>query len=92
MIGVFLGLNKAFDTVDHTIILKKLYAYGIRSNMHKWLTNYLTGRTQNVVYDGHKSSTLNLICGVPLGSISSPLLFIIYVNEIYNVSDLLCKY
>ena len=69
VIGVFLDLKKAFDTVDHTILLKKLYAYGIRSNAHKWLTSYLTGRTQYVVYDGHKSSTLNLTCGVPQGSI-----------------------
>ena len=59
--------------------------------MHKWLTSYLTGRTQYVVYDGPKSSTLNVTCGVPQGSILGPLLFIIYVNDICNVSDLLYK-
>ena len=91
VIGVFLDLRKAFDTEDHTLLLKKLYAYAIRSKAHKWLTSYLTGRTQYVVYDGHKSSTLNLTCGVPHGLILSPLLFIIYVNDICNVSDLLCK-
>ena len=67
MIGVFLDLKKAFDTVDHTIILKKLYTYGIRSNAHKRLTSYLPGRTQYVVYDVHKSSTFNVTCGVPHG-------------------------
>ena len=68
VIGVFLDLKKAFDTVDYTILLKKLYAYGIRGKAHTWLTSYLTDRTQYVVYDGHKSSTLNMTCGVPQGS------------------------
>ena len=58
VIGVFLDLNKVFDRVDHTILLKKLYAYGIRGKAHTWLTSFLIGRTQYVVYDGHKSSTL----------------------------------
>ena len=61
------------------------------SNAQKWITSYLTGRTQYVVYDGHKSSTLNLTSGVLQGSILGPLLFIIYVNNICYVSDLLCN-
>ena len=91
VIGDFLYLKNAFDTVNHTILLQKLYVYGIRSNALKWLTSYLTGRTQYVVYDSQKYSTLNMTCGVPHGSILSPLLFIIYVKDICNVSDLLLK-
>ena len=70
MIAVFLDLKKAFDMVYHTILLKKQYAYGMRSNVHKQLISYLTGRTQYVVYDGHKSSTLNMTCGLPPVKIS----------------------
>ena len=83
VIGVFHDLKKAFSTVDHTIILKK---YGFRSNAHKWLTSYLTGRIQYIICDdGHKYSTLNLTCGVHQGSIVGPLLVILYVNDICNV-------
>ena len=77
--GVFIDLKKAFDTVDHTILLKKPYSYEIGGKAHKWLTSYLTGRTQYVVYDGNKSSTLNMTCRVPQGSILGPLLFIYYI-------------
>ena len=50
VIGVFLDLKKAFDTVDHTILLKKMYAYGIRDNVLKWLKSYLSDRSQYVTY------------------------------------------
>ena len=87
VIGVFLDLKKAFDTVDHRILLKKLYAYGIRGNILKWFECYLTDRSQYVAYNGVESK-VSIICGVPQGSILCPLLFIIYMNDICNVSHL----
>ena len=89
VIGVFLDLKKAFDTVSHDILLKKMYAYGIRGNAFKLLKSYLTGRTQYVIYDGVQSATLPIKCGVPQGSILGPLLFICSMNDIGNISDFL---
>ena len=89
VIGVFLDLKKAFDTVDHRILLNKLYAYGIRGNILKWYESYLTDRSQYATYDGMQSNTLSIRCGVPQGSILGPLLFVIYMNDICNVSEFL---
>ena len=87
-ISIFIDLKKAFDTVDHRILLRKLYAYGIRGPMLKWIESYLTGRTQYVIFDGEESEVRTVQCGVPQGSILGPLLFILNMNEICNVSDI----
>ena len=88
-IGVFLDLKKAFDTVDHHILIKKLFSYGIRGNTLKWFQSYLTDRSQFVSYDGIESKVLPIQYGVPQGSILGPLLFIIYMNDLFNVSNFL---
>ena len=80
VIGVFLDLKKAFDTVNHKIILKKLYHYGIRGNLNKWFESYLADRSQYVLFNGKTSDTRNVNCGVPQGSILGPLLFILYIR------------
>ena len=89
VMGVFLDLKKAFDTVDHKILLDKMHAYGIRGNILRWFRSYLTNRCQFVFYDGRQSAIQSITCGVPQGSILGPLLFIIYMNDICNVSELL---
>ena len=87
VIGVFLDLKKAFDTVNHKILLKKLYHYGIRGNLFKWFESYLTNRSQYVLFNGIKSDIRDVTCGVPQGSILGPLLFILYINDFSGVSD-----
>ena len=82
--GIYFDLQKAFDTVNHDILLKKLYNYGIRGKMHKWFTSYLRNRRQYCCINNTVSEVLNINCGVPQGSVLGPLLFIIYVNDIPN--------
>ena len=84
-LGVFIDLSKAFDTVDHTILLDKLYLYGIKRKTLKWLQCYLTGRKQFVV--NLENGLLDIVCGVPQGSILGPLLFLIYVNDLCKASN-----
>jgi hypothetical protein len=75
VLGVFLDFSKAFDTVDHDILLQKLNFYGIRGVANDWVKNYLADRQQYVNYGGNVSPMYNIECGVPQRSILGPLLF-----------------
>ena len=82
-VGVFIDLKKAFDTVDHSILIEKLYHYGIRGTANKWICSYLMNRYQYVTINGTNSDYMNVLCGVPQGSSLGPILFILYNYQRY---------
>ena len=90
--GIFIDLEKAFDTVNHEILLSKLHHYGIRGVSNKWFQSYLHNRYQKVTINGESSLRLPINCGVPQGSILGPLLFLIYINDMHHAMEFSTTY
>ena len=83
-LSVFLDLSKAFDTINHAILVKKLSFYGIRGVPNYWFANYLSNRKQFTEINNCISALTHVSTGAPQGSILGPILFLLYINDINN--------
>ena len=81
--GVFIDLKKAFDTVNHKLLVERLSFYGVRGIANTWLENYLMNIKQYVVVDNQASRMQFIKCGVPQGSVLGPVLFLLFINDMY---------